>query len=219
MWSFHTIAPYCALFSHCQYHNRDSCSSAACRHWCPYHSPYHSPCLAASPGCTYHSVAQPAHCKVCTMGHGVYHPSFAFVPKPCEICMSKAFPPLLQLLEQQPQSGLWKSSCVPSASYIIFLIKVLKWDPAAILLLTHVTKHPSSPCHWLGRGSRNKNQKPLEWLWGTWIKHVGQWCQWLVPRIWQKSFIEMQFLELSMGYRILSLENVQCLTFKTFSHI
>jgi len=82
-----------------------------------------------------------AKCKVYIMRYGIYHPSFVFVQKWYNICMSKAYLPLLQLLEQQTQSGLWKSSCVPSASYIIFLIKVLQWDPAAVLLMTHATKY------------------------------------------------------------------------------
>lgn len=92
-------------------------------------------------GSAYQSVVLSVKCKVYIKGYGIYHPSFAFVQKWYKICMSKAFLPLLQLLEQQTQSGIWKSSCVPSASYIIFLIKVLQWDPAAILLMTHATKY------------------------------------------------------------------------------
>lgn len=150
MWPFHTIAPYYALFSHCQCHNRDCCSSALCRHWCPCHSP----CVAPCPGAPI-KVWLSLHTVNCicwdtdfTIQHLPLYQNHAIF----------ACQKLLQLLEQQPQSGLWKSSCVPSASYIIFLIKVLKCNPAAILLLTHVTKHPSSPCHWLGRGAEIKTR-------------------------------------------------------------
>lgn len=211
MWSFHTIAPYDAPFSQCQLHNRDCCSSAVCRHWCPCHSAWVAPCPGApiKAWLRLHTV----NCICWDMGFILQH-LLLYQNHAKSACQK-----LLQLLEQQPQSGLWKSSCVPSASYIIFLIKVLKWAPAAILLLTHVTKHPSLLCHWLGRGAQIKTRshsRDCEGLeWSTWDRVMSaDGTQDLAG-----SFTEMQILELSMEYTVLSVENVECLTPETFSHV
>lgn len=156
--SFHSIAPY---YSHCQYHSRDLCSSAVCRHC-------HSPCVLLALG------AGTKACSVCTLQSG-YTGTGVFITQHSPLYQNHAkfaCQKLLQLLEQQPQSGLWKSSCVPSASCIIFLIKVLKWGPAAILLLTHATKHAAHHAiGWAGGAERKtrRHSSVCEGLeWNTW---------------------------------------------------
>lgn len=142
MESFHTIAPYCSL---CQYRNRGSCSSAVCRH-----------CQSLCGSLPW--VPQSAHCKVDLLAHGFYHPAFASVPKPCKICMSKTPP------TARATASVWALKVkLCSFCFIHHLSnKSSQVRPSCNSAADARNKTHSLSCHWLGRGSRNKNQKPLQ---------------------------------------------------------